>query len=192
MEGMHDIIPPAPVHGGLAGLIEQGGLPPSLLIGLIVLLLILAAALWLGRHRLIARLRRGQAERALRTGRPDQAEAVIRLHFGLAHLHPACPPHGIEPGPWRDLVEGLHAARFGGRPFESDAFTARLQGAFTPLSLEGRGAGGEGGEACPPVSSLPARGESEGHDNTQTPRLSPPAPQPSPTRGEGAKAKTHP
>ncbi|MFZ5580950.1 MAG: hypothetical protein ACOZAQ_10900 [Pseudomonadota bacterium] len=113
MDGMQDIIPPLPVHGGLAGLMDPGGLPPELWLSLAALLPALLTAAWLMRRRLIARLRLAQARRMLLGGRVGELEDLIRRHLGLPHLHPARPPHGMEPAPWRTLVSGLHAARFG-------------------------------------------------------------------------------
>jgi hypothetical protein len=139
MEGMHDIIPPAPVNGGLTGLVQQGGLPHPLLLGLLAgLLMLLVLALWLGRQRLRAALRLILARRALRAGRLDVIERLIRRHLGLAHLHPNRPPAAIDARAWRALIESLHAARFGTKAMPLAKLAPHLSMVFTPSRKEGR------------------------------------------------------
>jgi len=140
MEGMYDIIPPAPVDGALVALIGQGGLPPGLMPTLIVLLSVLAAALWLGRKRLRAAIRRRRALAALRAGRIQALEALIRRHSGRANLHPAHPPRGVDAHAWRGLIEGLHAARFGHQPLDHARLRPTLAQLFTHPS--GHASGG--------------------------------------------------
>lgn len=122
MDGMRDIIPPAPVAGGLAALIDPAGAHPALLALLVGLVVLLPLALWLGRHRLQAAFRLSLAERALRGLPPAQAaERIVRLlqrHLGLVHLHPDRTPAGIDTAAWEDLVSALHAARFASRPVD--------------------------------------------------------------------------
>lgn len=165
MEGLHDIIPPAPVSGGLTGLMAQGGLPHPLLLALPVLLVL---TLWLLRHRLRAALRLILARRALRAGRLEAVEGLIRRHLGLPHLHPERPPAAIDAQAWRALVEGLHAARFGAHATPLAALQPLLSAVFSPSPSRGEDWGG-GDER---VASM---------TQAQTP---PPSPQPSPPRGE--------
>ncbi|MGC8854565.1 MAG: hypothetical protein ACP5OY_06610, partial [Halothiobacillaceae bacterium] len=143
MEGLHDIIPPAPVSGGLTGLMEQGGLPHPLLLTLLVgLLVLLALALLLARRRLRAALRLILARRALRAGRLEAVEDLIRRHLGLPHLHPERPPAAIDAQAWRALVEGLHAARFGAHSTPLAALQPLLCAVFSPSPQRGEGWGG--------------------------------------------------
>jgi hypothetical protein len=170
MEGMHDIIPPAPVSGGLTGLMAQGGGSHLGLLALLAgLFVLLALVLWLLRHRLRAVLRLILTRRALRTGRPDRVESLIRRHFGLAHLHPERPPATLAPETWRALVEALHAARFGAKSTPLAALQPLINAVFSPSPSRGEGRGG--GDAHPTL---------------------PPSPQPSPSRGEGEQAGLHP
>ncbi len=168
MEGLHDIIPPAPVAGGLTALIAPA-VPHPLLLTLLVLL---ALALVLLRHRLRAALRLILARRALRAGRLEEVEGQTRRHFGLAHLHPSRPPAAIDAQAWRALVEGLHAARFGAHATPLAALQPLLSAVFSPSPSRGEGWGG--GDAR--LSGEPP----------------PPSPQPSPPRGEGKPAGPHP
>jgi len=140
MDGMLDIIPPVAVHGGLTGLVEQSGLPTGLLLGVAALLLGLLAAGWWMRRSLIARLRLARARRHLLAGRAGEADWLLRRHMGLAHLHPAHPPHGIAAETWRALVEGLHEARFGSKTMESAGLSRLLSEVFTPTPLREEGA----------------------------------------------------
>ncbi|MEW6727738.1 MAG: hypothetical protein AB1332_00120 [Pseudomonadota bacterium] len=170
MEGMHDIIPPAPVSGGLTGLMAQGGGSHLGLLALLAgLFVLLALVLWLLRHRLRAVLRLILTRRALRTGRPDRVESLIRRHFGLAHLHPERPPAAIDAQAWHALVEGLHAARFGAHTTPLAALQPLLSAVFSPSPSRGEGRGGG--------------------DERQAPARSP---QPSPPGGEGEQAGLHP
>ncbi len=141
MDEMYDIIPPAPVHGGLTGMLTEGAGPMPCGLALAALLLLLLLTAWLLRRRLIARLRLGRARRLLRQGRADALERLLRKSWGLAHLHAARPPAGVPPGPWRELVEGLHAARFGRRPLESATVQAALRRLLSPPPLRERGWG---------------------------------------------------
>lgn len=162
MEGMHDIIPPAPVSGGLTGLMAQGGLSHPVLLALLAgLLVLLTLVLWLLRHRLRAALRLALARRALRAGRLERVEGLIRRHVGLPHLHPERPPATIDAQTWRALVEGLHAARFGTHATPLAALQPRINAIFPPPSRggEGRGGGDERPSPAPTPQSAPPRGE---------------------------------
>ncbi|MFZ5537054.1 MAG: hypothetical protein ACOZAP_06220 [Pseudomonadota bacterium] len=173
MEGMHDIIPPAPVSGGLTGLMAQGGLSHPVLLALLAgLLVLLALALGLLRHRLRAALRLALTRRALRAGRLDRVEGLIRRHVGLAHLHPGRPPAAIDAQAWHALVEGLHAVRFGTKSMPRAELAPLLGAVFTPSPSRGEGRGG-GDERVAGVTPAPS-------------------PQPSPPGGEGEQAGLHP
>ncbi|MEW6693110.1 MAG: hypothetical protein AB1340_09795 [Pseudomonadota bacterium] len=161
MEGLHDIIPPAPVSGGLTGLMAQGGLPHPLLLALPVLLVL---TLWLLRHRLRAALRLILARRALRAGRLEAVEGLIRRHLGLPHLHPERPPTAIDAQAWRALVEGLHAARFGAKTMPRAELAPLLGTVFTPSPSrgEGRGGGDEHVVSVTPAPPPPPSGSGAG------------------------------
>jgi hypothetical protein len=164
MDGMHDIIPPAPVSGGLTGLIEQTGLPHPMLLALLAgLLVLLAFALWLLRHRLRAALRLVLARRALRASRPEAVERLMRRHFGLAHLHPERPPAAIDAQTWRALVGGLHAARFGAKTMPLAELAPLLGAVFAPSPSRGEGWGGgdERVAGMTQAQTPPLRGEGE-------------------------------
>lgn len=132
MDGMHDIIPPTPVARGLSALVDPAGAHPVLQILIVGLLVLLPLALWLGRHRLWTAFRLRQAERALREGRLDVVERLIRQHHRLAHAHPERSPANVNAEIWRELVEGLHRARFGKRPAEPLAVRPMLRLVFAP------------------------------------------------------------
>ena len=145
MDGMADIIPPLPVHGGLTGLIEQSGLTAGGWLSLAALLLTLLLLAWFQRHRLLARWRRQQAQHALQGGRLDEVERLICQHYKLSHLHPASPPQGWNTRSsgtdWRALVEGLHGARFGKRALDANTEIVITKAFLTPSPLTGEGRG---------------------------------------------------
>lgn len=176
MNGMADIIPPVPAHDGLAALLAPASASMGWLLAftlLIVLALLMSA--WLMRRRLLTRLHLAQAKRSLRAGRVDGVEKLLRHHYGLAQLHPAKPPLGVDAGCWRALVEGLHGIRFGANAIAPSMLNRLLNDVFTPSPLAEEG-WGEGGSAC--------------KNTTLHPRSSP-SPHPSPVEGEGAKPAQH-
>jgi len=188
MNGMADIIPPAPAHDGLAALLAPASASSGWLLAftlLIMLALLLSA--WLMRRRLLARLRLAQARRSLHAGRVDVIEKLLRQHYELAQLHPAKPPVDINAACWRALAEGLHEIRFGINAVIPSVLSPLLNDAFTPSPLtgEGWGEGGDAGRAFavdtvaapspqrlrPPRCALPTRGEGanrpHGHDGVR-------------------------
>lgn len=141
LDGMHDIIPPMPVHGGLTAWVDPAGGHPALLAILMIVLALAPLALWFGRHRLRTAIRRARAERALRSLPPAQAaELIARLlqrQLGLAHLHAEHPPAGIDAQTWSLLVSVLHQARFSTQPVELGNIASLLAQAFTTASITG-------------------------------------------------------
>ncbi len=174
MDGIADIIPPAPTHDGLAALLapaadSTGGL--LLVVSLLALLALLTLA-WFTRRRLVARVRLALARRSLRAGRADEVDMLLRRHHALMQLHPAKPPVDVGAECWRVVVESLHAARFGANAVVLPTLNPLLSTVFTPSPLAGEG-GGEGGCVCK-SASLHTR--------------SSPSLQPSPIKGEGVKS----
>ncbi|MGK0674092.1 MAG: hypothetical protein ABWU16_05455 [Halothiobacillaceae bacterium] len=159
MEGLHDIIPPAPVSGGLTGLMAQGGLPHPLL--LLILPLLLALTLWFLRHRLQAALRLILVRRALRAGRLEAVERLIRRHLGLPHLHPERPPAAIDAQTWRTLIKNLHTARFGAKAMPLAELAPLLGMVFTPFPSREEGRRGGDEHPSPAAQASPARGKGE-------------------------------
>ncbi|MEW6765952.1 MAG: hypothetical protein AB1344_09225 [Pseudomonadota bacterium] len=144
---MEDIIPPLPVHEGLAGLIEGGGgVHPVLLIALGVLVVGMMIVVLL-RHRLLARTRLWRAIRLLDGGQPVMQRAarldhLLRQHHQLPLLHPERPPTEVDATVWRTLVTTLHATRFGIAPPDLKSLYPLLRTTFLPsplkTSLDGR------------------------------------------------------
>ncbi len=144
LDSMADIIPPMPAHDGLAALLVPG----SSALGWWLLALCLAGLLlaaFLLRRRLRARWHLWQAERALRSSRPVP-EIASRIEHGLRHLHhlnilhPGQAPSGMDATAWRNLIDRLHAARFGQQTLKSDELRTLLKPCFTPSPLAGEGA----------------------------------------------------
>ena len=138
LDGMHDIIPPMPVHGGLTAWVDPASGHPALLAILMVVLAFTPLALWFGRHRLLTAILRARAERALRSLPPAQAaELITRLllrQLGLTHLHAERPPARIDAETWGLLVSALHQARFGPQSAELGNIASLLTRAFTAAS----------------------------------------------------------
>lgn len=185
MEGMHDIIPPAPVPGAFEAALGPAASHPALAIAL--LLLTALAALWLGRHRLIAGIRRTRAMRALREGGIKTVERLLEQHHRLPRLHPGHPPRGIGASAWRALIEGLHEARFSPRPCDLAALVRMTRNAFPSRPIKGEGA--KTRKPSPPSSaSRPIKGEDTKAPPAQAqarPDELPPLPSRERDRGEG-------
>ena len=178
MNGMADIIPPVPAHDGLAALLAPTASSTGWLLAFTLLIVtVLLGSAWLMRRRLLARLRLAQARHYLHTQRVDGVEKRLRQHYALAQLHPAKPPVGVDAACWRALVEGLHEIRFGTNAVAPSVLNPLLNAVFTPSPLAGRAQ--RGGR------SRWGEGDTTSHTAHAQP-ASPPSPQPSPVKGEGA------
>ncbi|MEW5837480.1 MAG: hypothetical protein AB1717_01420 [Pseudomonadota bacterium] len=148
LDGMADIIPPIPAYDGLAAVLAPGSSalgwgPFAMLIAALFIASLLLTAFLL-RRRLLARWHLWQAERALHGARPA-SHIAARIEHGLRHhhhlniLHPGQAPYGMDTAAWRNLIERLHAARFGQQTLETDELRALLKPCFAPSTPGQRG-----------------------------------------------------
>ena len=142
MDGMADIIPPAPAHDELAALFVPAANSTEglLLVASLLALMALLTLAWFTRRRLVAHVRLALARRSLRAGRADKVDRLLRRHHALIHLHPARPPLDVDAECWRALIEGLHEARFGVNAAIPFALFSLLDEVFAPSPLARAGA----------------------------------------------------
>lgn len=173
MDGIADIIPPAPTHDGLAALLAPAADSGAWLLLAFILLVTLLCAIVM-RHRLFARLRLWQAMRALRADKPvpemaAQIEQLLRKHQRMHILHPEQAPQNVDAATWQASIKLLHAARFSARPVDLSPISPLLAGCFapSPQAREGWGEGALGHVARHPEQASPAKKQRGIHPHEQ-------------------------